>query len=74
VLELICTVGILLPDALRWHPQLTVIAAAVLAAEALVFIWVHLQYAERAPILMSAVLALVMAFVAYGRLILQPIS
>jgi uncharacterized membrane protein YphA (DoxX/SURF4 family) len=73
VLELICTVGIILPDAFRWHPQLTVIAAVVLAVEGLVFVWVHLKYREPAPILMSAVLGLVMAFVAYGRLILHPI-
>lgn len=40
--------GPIIPSALRWHPRLTVLAAAVLA--------------------------LVMAFIAYGRLALRPIG
>ena len=73
ILELICTVGLIVPAALHWQPMLTVVAAAVLSIESLVFIWVHLKYHEMPPIIMSAVLGLVMAFVAYGRLVLQPI-
>ena len=73
ILELICTVGLIIPAALHWQPMLTVVAAAVLSIESLVFIWVHLKDHEMPPIIMSAVLGLVMAFVAYGRLVLQPI-
>jgi len=73
VLELVCTVGIIVPDALHWMPVLTVASAAVLAVESLAFIFVHMRYREAAPIVMSAVLGLVMAFVAYGRLVLAPI-
>ena len=73
LLELVCTLGIIIPDALRWQPQLTVVAAAALAVESLVFVGVHVKYREPAPIIMSAVLGLLMAFVAYGRLVLQPV-
>jgi len=74
ILELVCVVGLIVPAALRWHPALTVVAAAVLAIESLVFIGVHLKYHEVAPIVMSGVLGLLMAFIAYGRMVLQPIS
>jgi uncharacterized membrane protein YphA (DoxX/SURF4 family) len=73
ILELICTAGLIVPSALRWHPELTVAAAAVLAAESLVFIWVHVKYRETAPIIFSAVLGILMAFLAYGRMFLHPI-
>ena len=74
ILELVCTIGLIVPDALHWQTQLTVAAAAALAVESLVFIWVHVQYREVGAIVMSAVLGLAMAFVAYGRLVLQPIA
>jgi hypothetical protein len=73
VLELACAVGLIVPAALRWQPWLTVAAAGVLAAESLVFIWVHVRYGEPAPVAMSAALGLLMAFVAYGRAVLRPI-
>jgi len=73
-LELVCAVGLIVPSAFRWRPALTVVAAAVLAIESLVFIWVHAQYGEIAPIVFSAVLGLLMAFLAYGRRVLKPIS
>ena len=74
ILELLCVVGLIVPAALHWHPQLTVVAAALLAVEALVFIWVHLRYKEVPPIVMSAVLGVALAFVAYGRAVLAPIA
>ena len=61
------------PAAFRWQPRLTVAAATVLAIESLVFIGVHVKYREVAPIIMSAVLGLLMAFIAYGRMVLKPI-
>jgi len=73
ILELVCTVGLIVPAALPWHPRLTVVAATVLALESLVFIWVHTRQREIAPILMCAVLGLLMAFIAYGRMYLKPI-
>lgn len=74
VLELICVIGLIVPSVFAWHPVLSAYAAALLAAESLVFVWVHVKYGETGSIVMSAVLGLVMAFVAYGRLVLRPIG
>jgi uncharacterized membrane protein YphA (DoxX/SURF4 family) len=73
ILELSCAVGLIVPGVFRWRPVLTVVAAMVLAIETLVFVWVHIQYGEISPIIMSAVLGLLMAFIAYGRSVLKPI-
>jgi hypothetical protein len=37
-----------------------------------VFVWVHVKYREVTPIVLSGALGLLMAFVAYGRMVLQP--
>src|SRR5437762_8104353 len=74
ILELVCVVGLIVPAAFHWQPALTVVAASVLAIESLVFIGVHVKYRELPPIIMSAVLGLLMAFIAYGRMFLNPIS
>ena len=73
IVELVCTVGLIVPSAFHWQPQLTILAAAVLAVESLVFVWVHVRYREVAPIVMSGVLGLLMAFIVYGRSVLKPI-
>jgi len=73
IVELVCTVGLIVPDALHWQPELTILAATVLAIESLVFIRVHARYREPAPIIMSVVLGLIVAFIAYGRTVLAPI-
>jgi uncharacterized membrane protein len=73
MLELVCTVGLIVPAAFHWQPALTVAAATVLTIESLVFVWVHAKYGEITPIIFSSVLGLLMAFVAYGRVVLRPI-
>jgi uncharacterized membrane protein YphA (DoxX/SURF4 family) len=73
ILELVCMVGLIVPAAFHWRPALTVVAAPILAIESLVFIGVHVKYREITPIIMSAVLGLLMAFLAYSRLVLNPI-
>jgi uncharacterized membrane protein YphA (DoxX/SURF4 family) len=73
ILELVCAVGLIVPAALHWQPALTVVAAALLTIESLIFVWVHARYREITPILLSAVLGLVMAFIVYGRMVLKPI-
>ena len=73
ILELVATVGLIVPSAFRWKPGLTPLAAAVLAIESLVFIGVHAKYRETGSIIMSGMLGLLMAFVAYGRMVLAPI-
>ena len=62
ILELVCTVGLIVPAAFRWHPTLTVVAAVVLATESLVFVGVHAKYHEVGSIVMSVVLGLLTAF------------
>jgi uncharacterized membrane protein YphA (DoxX/SURF4 family) len=73
IVELVCAAGLIVPAALHWQPELTVVAAAVLTVESFVFVWVHVKYGEIAPIVFSGVLGLVMAFIAYGRMVLHPI-
>jgi hypothetical protein len=73
IVELVCMAGLIVPAAFRWRPKLTVVAATVLAIESLVFIGVHVEYHEVAPIVMSALLGLLMAFIAYGRAVVKPI-
>jgi hypothetical protein len=73
ILELVCTVGLIVPGAFDWQPVLTVVAATVLAVESLVFIGVHAKYRELTPLIMSGVLGLLMAFIAYGRMVLKPL-
>ena len=73
ILELVCTVGLIVPAAFHWQPRLTAVAAIVLVIESLVFVGVHVKYREITPIIMSGVLGLLMAFIAYGRMVLKPI-
>ncbi len=74
VLELLCVAGLIVPGVLHWRPSLTVLAAGLLALESLLFIWVHVQYREIGPMLLSALLGLVMAFIAYGRAVVRPLG
>ena len=74
IVELVCMVGLIVPDALHWQPQLTILAATILAVESVVFVGVHVKYREVAPTILSGVLGLLMAFIAYGRMVLHPIS
>jgi hypothetical protein len=73
IVELVCVVGLIVPDAFHWQPKLTVAAATVLAVESLVFVWVHVKYREINSVVLSGVLGLLMVFIAYGRMVLQPI-
>jgi hypothetical protein len=73
ILELVCTVGLIVPATLHWHPPLTILAAGVLALESLVFVGVHIKYREVTPMILSGVLGLLMAFIVYGRMVLKPI-
>ena len=73
IVELVCAVGLIVPAAFHWQPRLTILAATVLAVESLVFVGVHVKYREVTPMILSGVLGLLMAFIAYGRMVLQPI-
>jgi hypothetical protein len=69
----VCTVGLIVPAAFHWQPPLTILVATILAVESLVFVGVHIKYREIAPMILSGVLGLLLAFIAYGRMVLQPI-
>jgi hypothetical protein len=73
ILELLGTIALILAGILHSHTNLTVEAAIVLCVESLLFIWVHVKYSEKTPIIMSAVLGIIMAFIAYGRFALTPL-
>jgi len=73
ILELVCTVGLIVPAAFHFRPALAVVAATILAIESLVFVGVHAKYHEMKPIVASVGLGLLMAFIAYGRMVLKPI-
>lgn len=66
--EKISAIGLILPAAFHWRPQLTILAATLLAIESLVFVWQHLRYREMTAVVLSVCLGLLMAFIAYGRL------
>jgi uncharacterized membrane protein YphA (DoxX/SURF4 family) len=72
-LELVCTVGLIVPAALHGPPLPTVLAAMVLAIESLVFIGVHVKYRELSSTILSGVLGLLMAFIAYSRMVHKPL-
>ncbi len=74
ILELVCVVSLIVPGVLHWKPTLTVVAATLLAIESLVIIAVHVKYGETGSMIMSGVLGLLMAFIAYGRMVLRPLS
>jgi len=73
ILELVGMAGLIVPAAFHWRPGLTVVAATVLTIESLLFVWVHVKYGETTSIVLSGVLGLLMAFIAYGRMVLKPI-
>ncbi len=73
ILELVCTAGLIVPAAFHWQPALTVVAATALAIESLVFVWVHAKDGEITSIVLSGVLGVPVAFIAYGRMFMKPI-
>lgn len=74
LVELLCVVGLIVPAVLHWHPRLVGLSAALLALESLVFVWVHVKYRETPQIVMVVVLGLLMAFLAWGRLVRSPLE
>jgi uncharacterized membrane protein YphA (DoxX/SURF4 family) len=72
ILELSCIVGLVAPAASASLSGFAIAAATLLAVESLVFVWVHVKYREMPSIVMSGVLGLSMAFIAFGRIYLVP--
>ena len=71
--RMVCVVGLIVPGALHWHPPLTDGGRHGLGAREPRVHRVHVKYHEIPPIIMSGVLGVLMAFIAYGRMVLSPI-
>lgn len=75
VIELLCSAGLLLPALSKPAAILAPIAAVCIAAEMLLFCGVHLYSgdANYGPMIYWLVVAGLCAFIAYGRLVLNPL-
>jgi hypothetical protein len=73
LLEMACSVGLIVPAAFHLHPILTPVFATAMAIEAVLLTVRHMKWKENAAI-SSGVFALLAAFIAYGRFALSPIA
>lgn len=75
VMEMICTLGLVIPALNRQLAVLAPVAATCIAAEMLFFSGVHLFSAEtnNNPMIYWLVVAAICAFIAYGRFVLKPL-
>jgi hypothetical protein len=75
-IEVIGGILLIVPAAFKWLPQLTPLAAGVLAVETLALAAWYASYslklAATNPLVWAAVMGLLVAFVAYGRYALSP--
>ncbi len=76
VFEMLCAVLLVVPTATKWMPVLTPLAAAALTLESLLLAGLYARYSLRLaatnPLVWVVVIALMAAFVAYGRYALRP--
>ena len=74
--EMLCAVLLVVPAATKWMPVLTPLAAAALALESLVLAGLYARYSLKLtatnPLVWVVVMAVMAAFVAYGRYALRP--
>ena len=76
VFEMLCGILLIVPAAANWMPALTPLAAAALALETLALAGLYARYSltltPANPLVWAVVMALLAAFVAYGRYALKP--
>jgi hypothetical protein len=74
VVELLCSLGLILPAFNKSLGILAPVAAACVAAEMLLFCGLHIYSgdANYSPMIYWLVVAAICAFIAYGRLVLKP--
>lgn len=65
-------VGLILPGALKVLPVLTPISAAAVAVQSVLISAFYIYYGDRAPLPYSVSMAIMAAFIAYGRFALRP--
>jgi DoxX-like family len=75
VVELLCSVGLILPALYKPLAILAPVAAGCIAAEMLIFCGLHLRSGDSnyGPMIYWLVVAAVCAFIVYGRLALKPL-
>ena len=75
VLELLCSVGLVVPAVHEPSAILAPVAAVCIGAEMLLFTALHLRsgHQEKGPVTYWLVVAAVCAFIAYGRFVLVPL-
>jgi uncharacterized membrane protein YphA (DoxX/SURF4 family) len=66
-------VGLILPGATNVLPVLTPISAAAVAAESVLITAFYIHYGDRSPMIYSAAMAVMAAFISYGRFALKPL-
>src|SRR5882724_12325568 len=73
--ELLCSLGLILPAFNKSAAILAPVAAACIGAEMLLFCGLHIYSgdANYSPIIYWLVLAAICAFIAYGRFVLKPL-
>jgi hypothetical protein len=74
IVELLCSVALILPSMSQRFAILAPIAAACIGAEMLLFTGLHISSGEASysPVIYWLVVAAVCALIAYGRLVLKP--
>jgi hypothetical protein len=65
--------GLILPGATNILPGLTPIAAAGVAVQSILITSFYIYYGDRSPMAYSAAMAILAAFICYGRFALKPL-
>ena len=70
-----CLAGLalILPGAIDVLPGLTAIAAAAVAAQSILISAFYVRYGDRSPLPYSVIMAVMAAFISYGRFALNPL-
>jgi uncharacterized membrane protein YphA (DoxX/SURF4 family) len=70
--ECLAGLGLILPGATNVLPVLTPIAAAAAAAESFLVTAIYIYYRDFSPMIYSVAMAIMAAFISYGRFVLKP--
>jgi hypothetical protein len=70
--ECLAGLGLILPGATHVLPVLTPITAVALAAESVLVTAFYIHFGDRSPVGYTVTMALMAAFIAYGRFALKP--
>jgi hypothetical protein len=70
--ECLAGLSLVLPGAINVLPGLTPIAAAAVAVESVLVTALYIYYGDSAPVTYTVAMAIMAAFIAYGRFALKP--